>query len=518
MINRLKVFAFLLLPASIAGAQLGTISFPNSGKAAAQAPFIRGMLLLHSFEYADAATAFREAQTADPGFAMAYWGEALSYTHAVWNQQDVAAGRAALARLGPDGPTRRTKAGTPREQMYMDAVEQLYGEGGKAHRDTLFELAVERIVSAYPNDDEAKVFQALALLGLGQSVRNEAAYMRAGAIAEDVLRRNPNHPGAAHFVIHAFDDPDHAPLGLWAARSYSKIAANAPHAQHMTTHIFLAMGMWDDVVSQNVIAAGPNPPQWQATHYTQWLGYGYLQQGRYDEARRFLTRLRDNAGNISGTMPQGRRPSLVRLRATYLIDGERWTDSAAMWSFAPIASPMFRGTDAYARAYAAIKRGDLATGETLAREVESAITADPGVTENKPEVTRALYVQLRALLAAAHGARDSALSIIAEAARLEDALPVEFGPPVIVKPSHELAGEMLLEAGRFADAQREFTRALQLAPGRSHSLIGLARAASRANDPLVAQGAAAQLIANWHGADSALPELAEMRRLIAARR
>src|SRR5215212_3945517 len=178
----------------------------------------------------------------------------------------------------------------------MDAVEALYGPGSKPRRDTLFSAAIDRIVLAHPNDDEAKVFQALALLGLSQSVRDIPTYMRAGAIAEEVLRRKPDHPGAAHFVIHAFDDPIHAPLGLWAARAYSKIAPQAPHAQHMTTHIFLAMGMWDEVVSQNVIASGPNRHDWHAGHYTMWLGYGLLQQGRFADARTHLVHLRGNVG------------------------------------------------------------------------------------------------------------------------------------------------------------------------------------------------------------------------------
>src|SRR5688572_10517215 len=264
--------------------KLGTISFPNSGATAGQAPFIRGVLLLHSFQYDEAAVAFREAQTADRGFALAYAGEALTYTHPVWNEQDTSAARAVLMRLAPSAAIRRDKAKTSREKMYMDAVEALYGPGTKPKRDTLFAAAIERIVAEHPEDDEAKVFLALALLGLNQGERDVRTYMRAGAIAEEVLRRNPEHPGAAHFVIHAFDDPVHAPLGLWAARAYSRIAPGALHAQHMTTHIFLAMGMWDDVVSQNVIASGPQRERWRAGHATSWLGYGYLQQGRFDEA------------------------------------------------------------------------------------------------------------------------------------------------------------------------------------------------------------------------------------------
>ena len=257
--------------------RLGTIDFPTSGAPAAQAQFTRGVLLLHSFEYQDAAQAFRAAQRIDPAFALAYWGEALTYTHPVWNEQDGNAARAALLRLGPTPAARRAKALTPREQAYLDAVEILYGEGSKPARDTAYSLAMERLVARFPADREAKVFYALSLLGLNQGVRDTATYLRAAAIVQPVFQANPNHPRAAHVLIHAYDDPIHASLGLAAARAYSKIAPDAAHAQHMTTHIFLALGMWDEVVSQNEIAAGPDRAAWAPHHYTEWLGYGYLQ-------------------------------------------------------------------------------------------------------------------------------------------------------------------------------------------------------------------------------------------------
>src|SRR6059058_1452540 len=238
---------------------LGTITFPTSGPPAAQSAFIRGVLLLHSFEYQDAARAFREAQRIDPRFALAYWAEAMTYTHPLWNEQDANAARAALQRLGPTPQARRAKAPTPRERAYLNAVEILYGDGPKARRDTAYSRAMERLVARFPADREAQVLYAASLLGLSQGVRNVPTYMRAAAIVGRVFRDNPDHPGAAHLLIHCYDDPIHAPLGLAAARAYSKIAPDAAHAQHMTTHIFLALGMWDEVVSQNELASGSDP-------------------------------------------------------------------------------------------------------------------------------------------------------------------------------------------------------------------------------------------------------------------
>jgi tetratricopeptide (TPR) repeat protein len=321
--------------------QLGTIDFPTSAPAAAQAPFIRGVLFLHSFEYESAAQAFMEAQRIAPDFAMAYWGEAMTYTHPVWNEQDVSKARAALTRLGATAAARRAKAGTDREKMYLDAVEALYGEGSKARRDTMFAAAVERVAAAFPSDDEAQAFHALALLGLNQGVRDTTTYLRAGAIAQAVLGRNRDHPGGAHYTIHAYDDPIHASLGLSAARLYSKIAPAAPHAQHMTTHIFLAMGMWDDVVSQNIVASGHDHAHYQAGHYTAWLGYGYAQQGRMDEARKHLETVR---ANYRRTARRGEEPSLLSMRAHYLINSERWKDPVVDWRLeAPNAGPVATG-------------------------------------------------------------------------------------------------------------------------------------------------------------------------------
>src|SRR5881392_1491755 len=376
--------------------RLGTIDFPASGAPAAQAPFIRGVLLLHSFEYQDAARAFREAQRLDTGFALAYWGEALTYTHPLWNEQDRNAARAALQRLGPTAAARRSKAPTPREQAYLSALEILYGEGAKSERDTAYSAAMGRLVNQFPADREAKVFYALSLLGLNQGVRDTATYMRAAAIVEPVFRANPNHTGAAHVLIHCYDDPIHAPLGLAAARAYSKIAPDAAHAQHMTTHIFLALGMWDDVVSQNELASGHDPATWAPDHYTQWLGYGYLQQGRYQEALQHLERMRDN-------VDKGRRGRavLALMRAEYVVNTEQSNSPSLQW---PIDLTAVRARDAAVDAFvgglSALRGGDRAAAGRFLADL-SAINRDrapvaPG--QERDQVPAILEQELRALL------------------------------------------------------------------------------------------------------------------------
>jgi hypothetical protein len=320
--------------------------------------------------------------------------------------------------------------------------------------------------------------------------------MRAAGILEGLYRDHPEHPGVVHYLIHAYDDPTHAPLGLRAARAYSLVAPDAAHAQHMTTHIFVALGMWDETVSQNVIAArvagGPDRPG----HYTSWLLYGMLQQGRLDSARAFLGRLR--AGTSASNQRQ--RWELLAERAYYLVNAERWADDAATW---PLDTAGIGQTgiamDAFALGFAALRRGDRGTARAQAARLPR------GGTSNGPGVASSVLGMLMdAALLFDTGARDSAVALARAAARVEEAVPFEYGPPDIVKPAHELAGEMLLTMGRPAEAQGEFQSALALAPGRSLSLRGLARAAAAAGDSTVARAAGEQLRRNWHAADAAL--------------
>lgn len=490
--------------------RLGTISFPNSGNAAAQEPFLRGMKLYWSFEYGPAANAFIDAQKADPSFALAYVGEALTHTHQVWNEQNLTAARAALAKLAASPADRRAKTRTPREQMYLEMAEVLYGEGSKPRRDTLFTAVAERIARTHPTDDEAKMFHAIGLLGLNQSVREFTTYMRAGAIAEEVLRRNADHPAAAHFVIHAFDDPVHAPLGLWAARLYSKIAPGAPHAQHMTSHIFVALGMWDDVVSQNVIAAGHNHDVMRAGHYTWWLGYAYGQQGRYADA---LKHLETTRRNMATPYRRGEQAALVMLRAHYLIDAERWNDAAASWPLpVPPAALATVATDSFVVGFAALKRGEVPVAARLAAWLMNTATSAPA--DARPTVN-VLGTQLRAAIASVAGRHADAATLAKEAAAAEEAMPFEFGPPQFVKPPFELLGEVLLAAGKSSEAQAAFQKSLSRTPGRTRSVIGLARAASAAGDKPTAAAAAGHLESNWRGADKGLQELNELAKLVA---
>ncbi len=506
-----------LFATPLAAQGLGQTDFPTSAKPEAQAPFMRGLLLLHSFEYEDAAQAFREAEAADSGFALAYWGEAMTHTHPLWNEQDTAAARTALRKLGDTPAARLAKAPTDRERRYLETTEALYfADASKPGRDTLTARAFERLSAAYPDDQDAKVFYALWLMGLSQGVRNVPTYMRAGALAEEVYRKHPQHPGALHYIIHAFDDPIHAPLGLFAAREYSQIVPNADHAQHMTTHIFLALGMWEETVRQNVIASGPDSARWKPGHYTSWMNYGLLQEGKFADARRQLDVMR---ANLALSPTAGRQSGMLSMRAHYLIDTGAWSDSAAGWVLdTSLASPAAKAMDAYVVAVAQIQQGHLAVADGALARLDRMAKREAAVTDyaRRSEVPKVLAIQLRARLAWARGRKAAAIAMLKTAGSAEDALPAEFGPPEIVKPTHELLGELLLASRRPAEAQREFERALELAPGRFPALYGLLHAANEAGDTAQAEYALDKLEYNWREADSGLPQVAEFRRLRAS--
>ena len=464
--------------------KLGTISFPTSGARATQADFVRGVLLLHSFEYQDALAEFRKARSREPGFAMAYWGEAMTWNHSLWNEQWPDSARAALNALAPTPAGRLAKAGTDKERAWIAAVDVLYGEGPKARRDTLYSQAMAEMYRRWPADDEVKTFYALSIMGLSQAIRNVPAYMRAGALALEVAERKPDHPGAAHYVIHAFDDPVHAPLGEQAAHAYSRIAPGADHAQHMTTHIFLALGQWEPTVTQNAIAAGADTSKWQAGHYTYWMHYALLQQGNEARAIALLNSLQ---AHLPATASVGRRAYLSNTRAQQVFNLRRWDDPALAW---PInlaeAGAIPRSVDAFTRGYSALARGEQAGAEAQAVVIEQLAGQGVGPLGGLTEVSGLLGKELRAAMQRASGDKPGAIAALRGMAEASATLPMEYGPPDFVKPPYELLGEWLLEDGDASGAQAAFTRSLQIMPGRLLSLQGLATAAKATGDQATA--------------------------------
>ena len=381
----LTVIVAVVLGASGAGAQsdLGSIEFPTSGSAVAQPAFIKGVLLMHSFEYDDAKDAFVEAQKADPGFAMAYWGEAMTYNHAVWQQTAPDLAKAALARLAPTSEGRLAKAPTAKEKAWLASLDALYGPGEKLARDLAYAEAMRRIYEKYPGDHEVASFYALALLGTSHGGRDFSIYMRAAAIVEQVYSKNAQHPGAAHYLIHSYDDPIHAPLGLRYADAYSKIAPAASHALHMPSHIYFALGMWDEAAAINersVKAADARRADKKLEvdargfHALLWLVYSYAQQGRYEEARGVLQQIEADAAK-SGSVRT--RSHLALARAAFLIETRKWGEAKAPVSATGLGKDAAI-SDLFASGFAAIRLGNRA-GAANALQQMAALMEDAQV-------------------------------------------------------------------------------------------------------------------------------------------
>ncbi len=517
--------AFLLSGRARIESDVGIVSFPNSGAAAAQEVFLHGLAQLHNFEYDDAAEDFQRAEQIDPGFAMAYWGEAMTKNHPIWMEQDLAAARAILKRLGETPETRLAKAGTEREKDYLRALEILYGEGSKEERDLRYADAMGALHEKYPDDPEATSFYALALLGTSHRGRDIPTYMRAAALLEDIFYAYPQHPGAAHYLIHSFDDPVHAPLGLRAAQAYSKIAPNAAHAQHMTSHIFVAMGMWDAVVKANETAVAvvdrarrkKGLPPSACGHVNYWLEYGYLQQGRPEDAKRLLEECRAAAGRFASAHHEGMimkmdpdasfLGSFAVMWLRYLLDTGEWRSEVATWQISAEIHLGARITLAFGEGFAGGKRSELDRArealsrlESARREVEAFLAkqGEPGLAyRGRGEI---LEWQLRAVILAAEGKNEEALELVRRAVEAEASMPFEFGPPFIDKPSQELLGEMLLSLKRPAEARQAFEASLARAPERTASLAGLLRAARAQGDGETARRVQSKLRGIWHQA------------------
>ena len=489
----------LLLAASVAAqTNFGEVSFANTGAAAAQPAFLRGLALLHDFEYPRAADNFREAQKINPDFVMAYWGEAMTYTHPVWYQQDADAARAVLQHLGATPADRAAKAKSDRERAYLQAIEVLYGNGSKDERDIKYADAMAAVHQKYPDDVDATAFYAVALLGTSHNGRDFATYMRAAAVLEEVFPTHQHHPGVLHYLIHSYDDPVHAPLGMRAARLYGAVAPDAGHALHMTSHIFIALGMWDDVIDANVRAikvvnaqrvAKDLPPSY-CGHYDTWLHYALLQKHRVEEARKMLDACRADAvnpafkgGNAVNT-EERRINAYADMVASQVMSGMSLDDAERVKPAEKFVDARF--TLAYADAFDAYRRGDAAALREAAtrlraaqKEKEANKPADHtdmlwmNMNPNDAQRIAVVIQEVDAMQMAAAGRRDDAVAALRKAVTAEQAMPFDFGPPFIEKPTLELLGEQLLAMKRSDEAAVAYRAALARTPGRAAASEGL---------------------------------------------
>jgi tetratricopeptide (TPR) repeat protein len=534
---------FAIVSFVLATTQMGALSFPVTGNAGCKKHFTDGMLALHSFMYERARGQFQDAAKADPKCAMARWGEAMTYNHPLWGEEDPAAARKALAEV-------RDEAGlTAREKDFLAAARVLSAEGDPKSRLRGWLAATEKMHKDFPADDEVALEHALALIGNSERLSDQRKLMQAAAIGLDVLQRKPTHPGAAHYVIHAFDTPDHAILALPAAERYAKIAPAASHALHMPSHIFVQLGMWDRVARSNETAWAASqadskgkPIDKYDWHTYSWLAAAYLEQGQVKRAGQLLDEL---SAKLRGEDNADPRFAYGLILHFYLTDANAWTRLDELVK--PIAAPlpleageatgslgcaqhapggasqtrfpigllsleMSRGL----RAEAAMQRGD----EAAVRVELKAAEPVRGAMQAWEKMFSAQFLERRktndeALLAVAranHERTDAGWTRAADALKKLVALgdPYANGPP-FDPPAEQRLGELYLAAGKPKDALAAFDASLQRHPRLSHSLLGAARAAAAAGQPELARARYRELAALWKDADADLPALEEVR-------
>jgi hypothetical protein len=512
------------------GGTFGTVHFETSCNASVQAEFDRAVAMLHSFFYPETEKAFRAIAEREPACAMAYWGVAISQRPnpltAPFPPQLLQQGWEAIQRA------RAANARTQRERDWIEALAPFY-EGhatiDQQTRTQRYADAMGRLHERYPADSEAAVFYALALLeAVDLSDKTYASQLKAAAILEGLQKSQPNHPGIVHYIIHAYDYAPIANKGLPAARSYAALAPSAPHALHMPSHIFSTLGMWQDAISANLAAdqaarnyaastsatAKANPASVPGRyHALDFLVNAYLQIAQDRRAKAILDE-RNSPGATSSGGSITAHTGFAAIPVRYALDRHAWAEAAAI----PPMQTTFKQAEAivaFGRSLGAARTGNLGQAkEDLAHitRLRQALAA-----EGDPYWAEQVGIQeaaASAWIALAEKDTARALAAMGDAASREDRSEKHVAMENRLSPMRELLGEMLLEAGRPADALREFERSLQTIPGRFRSIAGAADAASRSGNRAAATTYYRQLIALTSEADSERPAVTAARAFL----
>jgi tetratricopeptide (TPR) repeat protein len=510
--------------------QLGKLTFQTSCSPAAQAAFERGLGWLHSFEYRRAEQSFSEAAAADTGCGIADWGVAMSYYHPLWDgptPAELEKGKRAIEKANAVG------AKSEREKDYIAALDTFYRNSDRLDLKTrafAYSAAMDRLRIRYPTDDEAAVFDALSLIAVGTMDRDPSfpRQKQAGAILNHVLAKNPDHPGVAHYLIHSFDYPALAELALPAARRYASIAPDSAHAQHMPSHIFTRLGLWDEAISSNRAAeaaaiayekSSGMPGAWdQHLHAMDYLAYAYLQSGRDVEAQKVLDELK----TISRADPPTRTVAyaVTAIPARIALERRQWREAASLElppnlaSLPALADQQWATAHIhFARAVGAARSGNanLASAEIAElATMEQRLNIAPGEYDWRKQIS--IERQIAEAWAAHTTARnEEAVRIMRAAAELDDATEKNPVTPGSILPAREQLGELLLELGRSRDALTEYEASLQRAPRRLAGLYGAAQAAKLAGKSVKANHYFAELVSITEKSDGTRPEVKSAR-------
>ena len=510
--------------------QLGKLVFDTSCASQADRQVQLGLRWLHSFQYPQAERTFAAAAAADPQCAIAHWGVAMSQYHPLWappTADELRKGKTAMEAA------KAATSGNARERAYIAALDVFYRDADAVDHKTralAYSDAMASLHQRFPQDHEAATFYALSLIAAG-TFDNDPEFMRekrAGAILNGVLAENPGHPGVAHYLIHNFDYPPLAPLALEAARRYAGIAPDSPHAQHMPSHIFVRLGLWDEAIKSNIASAASAQSHAKALglpdssserlHAMDYLVYGYLQTGQDRQAERVLAELKSirRADPPVFTVAY----AATAIPARLLLERRRWREAATLElpdsvrALAPLGD--FRwgeGHVHFARAIGAARTGDVAAAATEIAQlnsIEQALTVPPGSYDWRTQVAIQRQVA-QAWLAYAQGREAESAQIMRAAADLDDATEKHPVTPGQILPAREQLGELLLELGKPAEALKEYEAALVRSPRRLAGLYGAARAAKAAGDGGKAKFFYAQLVAVTKDGDIERAEIREAR-------
>jgi tetratricopeptide (TPR) repeat protein len=497
--------------------KLGTVHFATSCNETAQRRFDRAMRYQHSFWYTESKEIYEETLKADPECAIAYWGIALSLLnnpHGAIPAPNLPPGLAAIAKAKAIG------AKTQRERDYIDALAAMYVDYDKTPQQARVQSylkAMEALAAKYPDDDEAQIFYAITLnVAASPADKTYANQLKGAAILEPIFERQPQHPGVAHYLIHLYDYPAIAAKGLPAALRYSKIAPNAPHAQHMPSHIFTRVGYWKESIAANtasVQAAKASKEVGDQLHGQDYLVYAHLQLCQDKEARGVINEIeaaQADADAFGAAFSQAASP------ARYMVERSDWTGAANL-GVKPSKFPHVMAITYFARAIGAARSGNPAAARTDAaklseirdelREAKNNYWAGQVDVQEQAANAWILY---------ADGKYDDALKAMSAAADAEDKTEKSPVTPGSLAPARELYGYMLLDRGMAKEALAAFEATMAKEPNRFNGYVGAAKAAQALGDTAKAKADYEKLVALAAGSDSDRPTLAAARTFVAS--
>jgi hypothetical protein len=505
-------------PGTVGDERLGTVDFPISCSAAAQAEFNRAVAILHSFYYPDALKGFNRVVEIDPDCAIGYWGIAMSSWYPLWyppGKDALLQGSAALERAG------KAATRTEREQEYISAIAMFYRDADtRDHRTraVAYEKAMEQLYRHYPEDGEAGAFYALALQATADpDDKTYANQLKSGEILEKLYAEQPNHPGAAHYLIHAYDYPELASRALDAARHYGQIAPAMPHALHMPSHTFIVLGLWDESIDSNLAAnAAARKLGWvqEELHTMDYLVYAYLQIGQERAALDVKERIAAIKAAEKHTLAMDY--AIAAAPARYALERRRWSEAAGLTP-TPSTFGAAQALTLYARALGAARNGAVNQAEEDLRKLTQ--VRDALLSGKQPYWAKQVDLQRQtasAWLSLAKGNREEALRLMRAAVEIEDSSYKNPVMPAYVLPARELLADLLLELNQPEPALLEYEASLRAVPNRFNSLYGAARAAQQTGNMEKARRYYSELLQSCGKADAERSELRQAKRFLAS--